>query len=144
MSKLAIKRPSEWINVIRNYSVYLDGKKVGVIENDDIQVFDIEPGHHELKIKIDWCGSQKVTFDINDDGIKMFKVTSFKYSNWLLPVFFIMMLYYAFDDSLGLTTKHFVILISPIFIYLFYHLSFGKDKYLRLDNMNMPEKNLID
>lgn len=53
MSKLAIKRPSEWINVIRNYSVYLDGKKVGVIENDDIQVFDIEPGHHELKIKID-------------------------------------------------------------------------------------------
>lgn len=143
MPKLAIKRPSEWNNLIRNYGIYLDGKKLGVVENNDIQIFNIDAGQHTLKAKIDWCGSQTIDFDIKDDDIQVFNISSFKFSNWLFPVFFIMMIiYFVFDDILGLTTQHFVLSVSPLVLYLFYHLSFGRNQYLRLTKTEMSTVDL--
>lgn len=143
MPKLVIKRPSEWNNIFRNYGIYLDGQKLGVVENDDIQIFNIEAGHHQLKAKIDWCGSQTIDFDIKNDDVKQFKISSFRFSNWLLPLFFIIMtLYFAFNDTLGLTTQHFVLSIMPLLLYMFYHITFGRNHYLRLTKVEMSTVNL--
>lgn len=143
MSKLAIKRPTEWNNLFRNYSIYLDGEKLGVVENDDIQIFNIQAGHHQLKAKIDWCGSQTIDFDIDENDIQEFKVSSFRFSNWLLPVFFIIMtLYFLFNDILGLTTQHFVLSITPLMLYMFYHITFGRNHYLRLTKVEMSTVDL--
>ena len=88
-------------------------------------LFNIEAGHHQIKEKIDRCRSQTIDFDIESNDIKEFKISSFKFSNCLLKVFFInMTIYFAFNDTLGLTTQHFVLSISPLLLYMFYQYHF--------------------
>ena len=60
MSKLIIKRVSEWKNKMRDIRIYLDGNKIGTIRNGEIKGFEIEPGQHSLKAKIDRCGSKTI------------------------------------------------------------------------------------
>ena len=67
MAKLVIKRIFEWNNSIKDVEVYLDGKLIGVIVNNQTKEFDIDPGWHELKAKISWCGSKTFTFDVLEE-----------------------------------------------------------------------------
>ena len=51
MTKIRIERNSEWNNKAREIRIYIDGKKVGTIDNGKTQEYEIESGKHEIYAK---------------------------------------------------------------------------------------------
>jgi hypothetical protein len=107
MAKLIIKRTSDWTNIMRDLGIYLDGKKIGVIGNGELKEFDIEQGEHTLKSKIDWCGSETLNITVTDNENKKIELSGFKLGKFILPI---------------------ILIISVI-----YHLTLGRNKYLRFE-----------
>lgn len=65
-----IKRDSGYADRIRAYKVVLDGKVVGEIKNGQKLDFDVAPGKHRLNLKIDWCRSNIVEFEMAGNTIE--------------------------------------------------------------------------
>ena len=43
---------------IRAYKVFVDGEFVGKLGNDSSAQFPVEPGEHEIQLRIDWARSR--------------------------------------------------------------------------------------
>ncbi len=69
MLKLRIKRIKAFADWLRAYKVVLDGEVVGQVRNGQQVEFDVAPGRHEVRLKIDWTGSNTVTFDAAQDPL---------------------------------------------------------------------------
>lgn len=133
MAKLIIKRTSEWNNRMRDVGIYLDGEKIGVIGNGQIKEFEITEGEHQLKTKIDWCGSQTMIFSLIDPETQKVQLSGFKLGKWIMPISLIIsLIYFAFGQKLELDPMLFLVLILPAGLYLIYHLTMGRNNYLRL------------
>ena len=134
MTKLIIKRTSEWNNRMRDIGIYLDGKKIGVIGNGEIKEFEVEPGEHTLKSKIDWCGSETLNINLTDNETKRIELSGFNLGRFMMPIALIIsIIYFAFGQQLNLDPMLLLLLIAPFGLYLVYHLTFGRNKYLRLE-----------
>lgn len=72
MSTIKLKRDSGYADRIRAYHVVIDGKKVTKINNGGNIEIEVEPGDHELFLKVDWCRSNKITFSITEGETKAF------------------------------------------------------------------------
>ncbi|TWT33968.1 hypothetical protein KOR34_38040 [Posidoniimonas corsicana] len=57
-------RFSDWS---RGYRVMVNGKKVGVIRNGQVKSFAVASGPCEVSVRLDWCGSRKVGFELSPD-----------------------------------------------------------------------------
>ncbi|MDW7680126.1 MAG: hypothetical protein SCK70_06150 [bacterium] len=133
MAKLIIKRTSEWNNRMRDIGIYLDGEKISVIGNGQTKEFEIEPGEHRLKTKIDWCGSETLTFELTDNETQKIELSGFKLGKWLMPIALVIsIVYFVFGEQLKFDPMIFLLLILPFGLYLIYHLTFGRNKYLML------------
>ncbi len=131
MATIILNRTSEYVNCLRNYDVYIDGKKVGTIANGKIKEFVVTPGHHSIVTKIDWCSSNTITFAISDVEIKEFKVGAFKNAKWLMPTAIIIIgLSYIVNLMYGF--KYLFYLGVPAFLLLVYYLTGGRKRYLTL------------
>lgn len=136
MAKLIIQRTSEWNNRMRDIGIYLDGEKIGTIGNGQTREFEIEPGEHQVRTKVDWCGSKTVNFIVADTEIQKVELSGFKFGKWLMPVVLIFsVIYFAFGERIGFDPVTFLVLILPVGGYLFYHLTIGRNNYLRLKKM---------
>ena len=134
MTKLIIKRTSEWNNRMRNIGIYLDGEKIGVIGNGEVKEFEVESGEHTLKAKIDWCGSEILKINLSDNETKKIKLSGFKFGKFMMPMAIVIsIIYFAFGQQLNLDPMLFLLLIAPLGLYLVYHLTLGRNKYLRLE-----------
>ena len=70
---IRIRRESrEYFYKLRKYNVILDGVKIGCISDGDIFEYTPNIGSHKLRLKVDWCGSNSLFFEINDDEIVEF------------------------------------------------------------------------
>jgi hypothetical protein len=138
MVKIKIQRTNDYINAVRNYRLFIDGQKVGTISNGQRKEFEIPPGRHSLVAKIDWCSSPELTIEINENDSKTFIVSSLKYWKWFLPLVLIIC-------TVTLILPHApysyykLFLILPIFLFFIYYLTFGRKKYLMLqEKSNRP------
>ena len=86
MTKLIITRTSEWNNKAREFGIYLNDKKIGVIDDGEKKEFEIEPGIYKINGKIDWCKSQKIEFNITENESKEIEISGFKYGNIIMPI----------------------------------------------------------
>ena len=82
-------------------------------------------------MKIDWCGSNTITFTIDDNGTKDFEITAFWNSKIIMPICLALVVgniiasaFFSFP-YLGYA----FIPIIPFILYLF---TFGRNKYLTL------------
>ena len=73
MTRLKINRVSAYADKIRGYHLVLDGKKVKKIGNGEAVDLLVQPGDHELFLKIDWCRSNKIVFSISEGQTKTFE-----------------------------------------------------------------------
>ena len=137
MPKLIIKRSSEWNNRMRDIGIYLDDKKIGEIGNGEFKEFDIPEGIHKLKAKIDWCKSEILEFETSENEIKKIELSGFKMPKYLMPISLIIMIaYFTMQSFFNIKAPVFMLLlILPAFTYLFYYLTFGRNKYLRLKDI---------
>lgn len=69
MKKITISRDSGFADKFRAYQVMLDGKSIGEINDGETESFDVPTGRHELRLEIDWCGSNTVVFDLDRNDL---------------------------------------------------------------------------
>ena len=53
-----------WGDRFRAYGVNIDGEKVGSVRNGETAQFRLPPGNHSVELRIDWTGSELLTFDV--------------------------------------------------------------------------------
>jgi len=63
-ASITISRDSGYADRIRSYRVVVDDSEIGTINNGDSKTFSIEPGAHQLVLKIDWCSSNTISFEL--------------------------------------------------------------------------------
>jgi len=131
MATIILNRTSEYVNRLRNYAVYIDGKKIGTIANGETKEFNVSPGQHSIVTKIDWCSSPTVTFDISDDEVRNFKVGGFKNAKWLMPTAVIVFLL-SYIVNLKYGFEYLFYFVVPAFLLLVYYLTVGRKRYLTL------------
>lgn len=76
MGKIIIKRLPAYGDALRDYKIYIDGKKIGSIGEGESKEFEVPEGKHIIYGKIDCFKSQKIAFDIVDNNEKYFEVKS--------------------------------------------------------------------
>ena len=134
MATIIINRTSEYNNRLRDYQIFLDGKKIGAIANGQTKEFETTSGRHTIIAKIDWCSSPEISVTLNDFEKKELTVGGFKNGNWIMPIAmgiivlnFILRLAFHFEYG--------IILLIPAFILLLYYLTVGQKKYLTLTEL---------
>ena len=133
MTKISIQRQSEWNNKARKISIYIDNKKVGVINDGDTQEYPTETGTHEVFAKIDWCRSQKKEISLNQDETKMLSLSGFKYSTWIMPILLgLLLIYYILTYAFKINAPFLITLPAIAFLYPMYYITLGKNRYLTL------------
>lgn len=133
MRKIRVERNSEWNNKARAIGIYIDGEKVGTINDGETQEYEVENGKHEIFAKIDWCRSQKVELNIAENETKTIKLGGFKYSKWILPALLeIMLFYYLGKYALNIDLNFLIWILAIGFLYPIYYITFGKNRYLIL------------
>jgi hypothetical protein len=63
-SVVKITRKKTLVNSLGGYEIILDGENVGIIFATQTISVPVEPGHHSLKMMIDWAGSEEINFSI--------------------------------------------------------------------------------
>ncbi|CAM3131083.1 hypothetical protein PALU110988_03705 [Paenibacillus lupini] len=66
-SVLELKRTSQYANKLRTYKVYLNGVIHEKIADGQTMRYELEPGNYELYLSIDWCGSNRYSFCIQEN-----------------------------------------------------------------------------
>jgi hypothetical protein len=133
MSKLIIHRKSEWNNRGRKIGIYIDGKKIGTINNGETQKYDLGHGRHEIFAKIDWCRSSIIELNVLENEERTLYLSGFKYGTWIYPVLLaIMMIYYLLKHALNIDLEFIIWIGVIVFLYPIYFITIGSHNYLRL------------
>jgi hypothetical protein len=66
MASIEVKRGKGYKDALRAYQIELNDKTIGTIKAGESLSFDIPPGKHRLRMKIDWCSSSYLNFEITD------------------------------------------------------------------------------
>jgi hypothetical protein len=64
-------------DMLRSYQVIIDGREVGRLRRRQTGRYEVEPGHHDITIGIDWNGSQTVAWSIVSLKFAMGKLPSY-------------------------------------------------------------------
>jgi len=137
MAIIRIVRNSEYNNKARKFMVWLDGQKLGEVGNGETKEFDVAAGQHSIILKLDWCSSEQLSFDLNPDESKSFYVKGFKYGNLITPIALgILVLHFVLRYAIGF--EYLIFLVIPFALYTIYFLTFGRNRYLRLSDTFQP------
>lgn len=137
MSKLTIKRSSEWNNRGRNFGIYLDGNKIGIIGNGEMKGFELEAGTHKIISKIDWCSSKTIEFEIGENENKVIKLSGFKYGNVILLIILGIISMFFIGTKIFEINSNFLLAVSLfVFAYPMFFITFGKNRYIRISEPN--------
>jgi len=66
MTTIELERGKGYGDAGRAYRVELDGKPIGRIQAGESLTFEVLPGRHRLRLRIDWCGSNPLEFVVED------------------------------------------------------------------------------
>lgn len=72
MARIEIWREGEFKDAARAYQVELDGQVIGKLKRGESMGFDVQAGKHRLRLKIDWCRSPDLNFEIQTGQVLKF------------------------------------------------------------------------
>ncbi|MED1072680.1 hypothetical protein [Bacillus spizizenii] len=73
---IEISRVSQYVNKLRGYSVLIDGTEVGNIKDGGRLRIDLQPGEHVIQVKVAWCTSQILRFNLAEGEVLKFRCGS--------------------------------------------------------------------
>jgi len=136
--KIIVRRKGEWMNRLRNYKIFIDGTQAGSVSNGNAQEFQVEPGMHKVRCKVDWCGSEEMNVDLREGERAYLEVKSGLKYYWVIVIPVLAIVFYNFYLRLShikspsyMSTLMLVCAI-PVILYLLYFLTAGRNKYLVL------------
>ena len=134
MAIIKIYRKKEFNNMFRNYQIFIDEQNVGTLANGEVKEFEILEGEHYIKAEIDWCGSPKVIVKVNENETNELKIGGFKNANlFIVSTFFILITHFILLNTLNF--GYTILLVIPTFLVPFYYLTFGRNQYLRINQI---------
>ena len=144
MAKIIIKRVSEFQNRLGKVKVYANQKLIGVIADGETKVFEVKAGTYTLKLKTKWLGSNTTTITLKENDSYAFKLSGLKQGKMLISTGLILSILFAFfNERINVFAEGFFLLIMIIIVsYFIYYFTFGRNKYLKLDEIKIPIKPL--
>lgn len=98
MTSITVFREFKDAGALRKYKVMLDGDNVGKIKIGQTLEIPVEPGVHELYVKVDWSRSKKTMFTVVDGEKQQFRCRN--RVNWYNIFHIVYYGYFKFNDSL--------------------------------------------
>jgi hypothetical protein len=95
MATIGIRRPNQYADWLRKYTICVDGRPVGDIGAGSEIKFEVSPGRRAILAKIDWCRSNAIEVNVKD-GIECTLEVGSNLTGWR---FFLGLLYVAFWKS---------------------------------------------
>lgn len=89
---MRIRRASEFADRLRAYKIVLDGDVIGTIKNGQELEFKVPSGRHQLRLRIDWCGSNIVDFEAQGEVMEFDCGSSLKGWRFLLLLLYVTIL----------------------------------------------------
>ncbi len=137
-TKIIISRSSEWMNRLRTYKVFINGKQAGTVKNGGSEEFAVEPGVNSVQCKVDWYSSQPFNVDVKEGETNYLRVKSGIKYYWLFMVaiivgVFIMFSYKGNPDKPQWVTPVTLILLIPGALYSLYYTTLGRKNFLLVD-----------
>ena len=135
MAKLIISRKKEFSNRAAGYKVYLDKQEISTIASGETKEIDIPDGTHNLYVKINWYGSQKLPVTVCNGETKIVSISGNKFPRIIMLVMSLMtLLIILFRESLK-TNYSFLripVLVITSFLILawLYYLTIGRNEYI--------------
>jgi hypothetical protein len=89
-TEITLRRKTSYLDRLRSYKVKLDGGVIGSVRANQSMTLPISPGRHSIVLRIDWCGSKQVDFEIHQGEHVFFECGS-NLAGWriLLTPFYI-------------------------------------------------------
>ncbi|MEO8935059.1 MAG: hypothetical protein ABI295_12210 [Xanthomarina sp.] len=138
MTKILIERNSEWNNKARAIGIYIDGQKVGTINDGEKKEYVVAPGLHEVYAKTDWCRSQKIALNTIENETTTLKLTGYKHKTWVSAMGLgVLFFYFLGKYALNIDLTFLVGFAIIGFLYPLYFITFGKNSYLKLSDYKM-------
>jgi len=69
---IKINRQSGYADKIRKYKVIVDNDYIGTINAGETKDFEVTSGKHTIYLKIDWCRSNKLDFNVSENEVLEF------------------------------------------------------------------------
>ena len=66
---LRLTRPKQYMDMARAYIVVVDGTDVGRIRFSESIDIPVAAGQHDIRLKIDWCGSNSLAIQAKNNQI---------------------------------------------------------------------------
>jgi hypothetical protein len=61
---IRLERQAAWLGRVRAFHIFLDGKKSGTIRYLESRIFEVQPGPHEIFLKVDWLSSPHLSMNL--------------------------------------------------------------------------------
>lgn len=136
MAKLIITRKNEFINSLKDYSIFFNGEEIGSISSGETKEFIVPEGTNILKAKNDWYGSKELEINVSNDEARSVSISG------LLParimIFFISfiiatpLLFREFIRNHVILRYTFIALSIAVLFAIIYYLTIGRNNYLEI------------
>lgn len=67
-SIIRIERKARYVASARKFKIFIDGKMERKISTGEVLEFYLEPGIHEIYLKIDWSKSKRIKVNVSPGG----------------------------------------------------------------------------
>lgn len=126
---MVIKRRNEYVSLLRDYQILLDGKRVGSIKNKEHKEFDIPSGEHTLKFTIDWTSSKTIHFSVGEADAKEFIIGSHLMYHKLFSILHYITVVFVVA-SIILPYDYLILFAVPDFLLIVYFATIGRKRAL--------------
>ncbi len=87
-AQVHIKRGTSYPDRLRAYKVWVDASVVGTVKAGQSLTVTVAPGPHTIRLRIDWCGSNTIHFDVAPDQVLGFDCGS-SLAGWRVLLVFV-------------------------------------------------------
>lgn len=70
---VSLRRGTAYADQLRVYLVLVDGARAGKIGDSGTLTISVPPGRHTIQLKIDWCSSEAIDFEVREGDVVKFQ-----------------------------------------------------------------------
>ncbi len=138
-AKILLSRPKAWLNQSRPFKVYIDELEKGMIHNESLESYEVEPGNHSLQCKVAWYSSQDLKLNLGAGEIAYLRVSNgmkYYWHSFLILLVGISLNIMAVRQETEKPLWALLVemaLILPAVSYMLFYMTIGRRKYLVLE-----------